>query len=121
MIGIYFDTDTVTQYRFEADVILIDTNSKNAADFYKKTWCELRSSLREILWEEYLGKKHTRYNIEDICPNHGTVLIRAYYWDIFHVDRDDFSKSLRTQMVLKNNQWEIFSDTSLIHPLQLAD
>jgi hypothetical protein len=121
LTGIYLDTETMTQYRFEADVMLIDYDSKNAADLYKKAWHDLRSSLRQVLWKEYLGDEHTRYNVEEICLNHGVVLVKPYYWDIFHLNRNDFSKSERTQMVFKNNQWEIFSDTSLIHPLKLID
>ena len=117
--GIYFDRETTTQYRFEANATLIDKNSLNEKTFHEQTWYTLRPDLRHVLWQEYLTDKNANYNIDEIFPHHGNVILQPYYWDIFKLDTVDFAQSNRVQMILKYNCWKVFEDAPKICPLDL--
>ncbi len=117
--GIFFDARNTTQYRFEANAQLIDHTTKMEYELYNSSWSMLRASLREQMWQEYLADPNEKYRIEEICPHHGTVILKPYYWDIFKLDTINFANSNRTQVILKDNLWQIFQDTPQIHPLDL--
>jgi hypothetical protein len=117
--GIYFDSETTTQYRFEANAILIDKNSADEKAFHEQTWHALRSDLRHVLWQEYLADESVNYNIDDIFPYYGNVILKPYYWDIFKLDTVDFAQSNRVQMVLENDSWKVFEYSPKICPLDL--
>ena len=117
--GIYFDAETTTQYRFEANAILIDKNSADEKAFHEQTWYALRHDLRQVLWQEYLADENADYNIDEIFPYHGNVVLQPYYWDIFKLDTLDFAQSNRVQMVLENGSWKVFEDTPRICPLEM--
>jgi hypothetical protein len=117
--GIYFDRETTTQYRFEANATLIDKNSLNEKTFYEQTWRTLRPDLRHVLWQEYFADKNASYNIDEIFPHHGNVILQPYYWDIFSLGLNDFADSKRIQMVLEHGSWKVFEDAPKICPLDL--
>lgn len=117
--GVYFDRDTITQYRFEANAVLTDKNSTDEKLFHEKTWRALRPDLRRVLWLEYLADETATYDIDTIFPHHGIVVLMPYYWDIFTLDTTDFSHSMRTQMLFKNDHWQIFANAPKICPLDL--
>ena len=117
--GIYFDRETTTQYRFEANATLIDKDSLDEKTFHEQTWYTLRPDLRHVLWQEYLADKNASYNIDEIFPHHGNVILQPYYWDIFKLDTIDFAESNRVQMVLEQGNWKVFEDAPRICPLKL--
>ena len=117
--GIYFDREATTQYRFEANATFIDKNSLDEKCFHEQTWCALRPDLRHVLWQEYLAGKNANYNIDEIFPHHGNVILQPYYWDIFKLDTVDFTESNRVQMVLEHGNWKVFENAPKICPLDL--
>lgn len=114
--GILFDYVNTIQYRFEADVTLVDAQCDEQKKLFEASWHNIRADLKHVLWQEYLQNEET-YELDQVCPNHGLVLVKPYYWDIFNLDVDDFSRSQRTQMVLKNTAWQVSKNTPIIHPL----
>lgn len=121
--AVYLNTDNFTQYRFEASAELISIDNHKHTELFTAHWLRTRPDLRKTLWEEHLKTQtiEAEFNIEQPCPLFGTVLVRPYCWDIFTLDRQDFSHSKRCQMVLENNHWKVFEDTSNIHPLDLLE
>ncbi|PIQ42402.1 MAG: hypothetical protein COV52_05095 [Gammaproteobacteria bacterium CG11_big_fil_rev_8_21_14_0_20_46_22] len=117
--GLYLDTETYTQYRFEADATLIDNTTEDEKALYESSWAAIRPDLRHVLWQEYLDDPNASYNIDEIFPHHGTVLLKPYYWDIFKLGLEDFADSRRTQMVLKSAQWEIHDNGPRICSLDI--
>lgn len=123
--AVYLNMDNFTQYRFEAKVKLIDIHDTEQKDIFNSHWSIARPDLRKVLWQSYAelnpgSMKTADINIETPCPLFGTVLVQPYYWDIFTLDRKDFSESKRTQLILKNNTWKIFENTHCVHPLELV-
>lgn len=119
--GLYLDVKNTKQYRFEADAKLIDKDTQAEKILYEETWIMMRPNLRHVLWQEYLGDKNAKYDISEVCPSHGTIVLFPYYWDIFKLDTTDFSNSKRLQMIKKNGEWQVYQDTPKIHPLDLLD
>lgn len=121
--AVYLNSETMTQYRFEANAELININNQNHTELFNTHWLRARPDLRKILWQSYLDihSKKIDFNIEQPCPLFGTVLVRPYYWDIFSLDRQDFSQSTRCQIILENNQWNVYENASNIHPLNLLE
>lgn len=117
--GVYLDHDKWIQYRFEANVVLIDNKDTNEETLYASSWQQLRPDLRHVLWQEYLTEKQD-YDIETIFPCHGAVLIFPYYWDIFQLGLDDFANSQRRQCILKNDEWLTYENTPRIVPHDLS-
>ena len=117
--GLYFDRAHTTQYRFEADVTLIDSQSADHTVLYQHCWQTLRPDLRHVLWQEHLGDINKGYNVESLFPHHGVVLVKPYQWDIFKVDINNFTDSIREQLILKDNTWQIYTDTPKIGPLNI--
>lgn len=119
--GVYLNTENFTQYRFEARVELISIEQQNCSELFNTHWLRTRPDLRKVLWQEYLkiNSKKLDFNVDQPCPLFGTVLVHPYYWDIFTLDRQDFSQSMRCQMILENNHWKVYDNVSNIHPLEL--
>ena len=114
--GLYMDWQTATQYRFEADAVLIDKQSSDEVSFFEMTWHKMRPDLRHILWQEYLGDAQADYDIEQIHPCHGVVLLKPYFWDIFQLDKQDYGQSKRNQIIWQHDQWRIVDNASIVSP-----
>jgi hypothetical protein len=112
--GLYLDSDTWTQYRFEATAKLLDESDEQ----YVLMWQHLRADIRSFRWQEYyrLENKTGDIDVEKICPYHGCVLLEPYHWDIFHLGISNFSDGERTILDFKNNQWQLEEKASLMHP-----
>lgn len=123
--AVYLNMDNFTQYRFEAKVELIEIHNTQYKEIFNSHWSITRPDLRKELWQSYIelnsdSIKTADINIETPCPLFGTVLVQPYYWDIFTLDRKNFSESKRTQLILKNNSWDIYENTHCVHPLELV-
>lgn len=117
--GLYLDNETYTQYRFEADALLIDKSAENERALYQSSWASIRQDLRHVLWQEYLNDASQSYDINNISPDHGTILFKPYYWDIFSLNLEDFSMCKRVQMHLKNGEWKVYDNASRICSLDI--
>lgn len=118
LCGLFYDATNTTQYCFSGDTILIDKQTTEEENYYQYTWQNLRPSVRHKLWQEYLADPSQQYDIKNIFPNHGVVLIKPYQWDIFNVDINDFTKSDREQLFLKDGQWQIYTNAPAICPVE---
>ena len=109
------------QYRFEASCTLIEKNNSDEYEFFKNQWLNLHIDLRHIKWKEYCSFKKIEmiYDVNQICPDHGIIMIKPYYWDIFHLNTSNCYESKRDQMIFNNNKWSIYEDTPIIHPLNI--
>jgi hypothetical protein len=79
----------------------------------------VRPDLRHVLWQEHLDDINKGYNVESLFLHHGVVLVKPYQWDIFKVDINNFTDSIREQLILKDNTWQIYTDTPKICPLNI--
>ncbi|PIQ43731.1 MAG: hypothetical protein COV52_01470 [Gammaproteobacteria bacterium CG11_big_fil_rev_8_21_14_0_20_46_22] len=72
-----------------------------------------------MLWQEFLGDEAASYDVDEVFPCHGVVLLKPYAWDIFTLNVSGFAQSQRTQMLLRGDRWEIHENTPKICPLDL--